>query len=301
MLAAIAEKTVTIAQFAQIAFADNTLYLWSGVGSIAPSGPPANPAASFPYGQTWTGLGWLAKLSAVPQTTKVQAQNITLSLSGIPASLLSEAIGQVRIAGTCTIWYGLFDTNGNLLADPVQVFFGALDVPSLTDSGDTSTISLTCENTLLSLNLAPNHRFDDPDQQLRFPGDLGFSFVQALGNIQLFWPNPVNNGTPYPVYMTVSPSSVDVAVGGSVTVEVTLHYSDGSTYTQPSGSGSGPAFIINAASSNPKIATWTYAITGNVTGVSPGECSIMARIPGPSTGGGPGSTYRAICNIFVHA
>lgn len=301
MLAAIAAKTVTIAQFAKIAFADNTLYLWSGVGTITPAGPPSNPASTFPYGQAFTGLGWLARLSAIPQTTKVQAQNITLSLSGIPASLVSEAVGQVRIAGTCTVWYGLFDSNGNLLGDPVQVFAGALDVPSLTDSGETSTISLTCENTLLSLNLAPNHRFDDPDQQLRYPGDLGFSFVQSLQNLQLFWPNPDNDsGSPYPVYMTVTPSSVDVAVGASITVEVTIHYSDSSTKTKPSGAGSGHDFTLDMASSNPAIATFQYVYPNNVTGVSPGVCSIMARIPGGTGYSTPSMIWRQVCNVFVH-
>src|SRR5579859_2633595 len=191
VLAAISAKTITLAQFAKIAFADNTLYLFNGVGTITPSGPPANPASSFPYGQAFVGLGWLAKLSSIPQTTKVQAQNIVLTLSGIPPSLVAEAVGQVRISGTVTIWYAFFDqSTGALLADPVQVFSGSIDVPSLNDGGDTSTISLACENTLLSLNLAPNRRFDDPDQQIYVPGDLGFSFVEQLANMQLFWPAP---------------------------------------------------------------------------------------------------------------
>src|SRR5579871_5091160 len=108
-LAAIAAKTVTLALFVRIAFADNTLYFFSGVGSITPAGPPADPSATFPYGQTFVGLGWLGKVSTIPQTTKVQAQNITLTLSGIPSDLVSEAIAQVRITGTATLWLGLFD------------------------------------------------------------------------------------------------------------------------------------------------------------------------------------------------
>lgn len=294
-----------LAIFAELAFADNTLYLWSGLGSITPAGTPFNPSSTFPYGKTFTGLGWLGKISSIPQTSKVQAQNVTIGLSGIPSSLIAEATAQVRLTGTVTIWYAFFDGSGqfgvaNLLADPVQVFAGAMDVPSITDDGVTSSISIACENTLLSLNLAPNRRFDDPDQQIRHPGDLGFSFVQALQNLQTFWPASVVNGTPYPVSMVVTPSSVDVAVGGSVTVEVTVNYSDSTTKTKPANTGSGPDFILCAASSNPKIARWQYTSTNNVVGVSPGECSIMARIPGPGATGGFGSAYRAVCNIFVH-
>lgn len=303
---ALAADVVCLALFAELVFADQTLYLWSGLGTITPTGTPYNPASTFPYGQAFTGLGWLGKISTIPQTSKVQAQNVTIELSGIPSNLIAEIVGEVRLTGTVTIWYAFFDNSGqfaspNLLADPVQVFSGSMDVPSITDDGTTAAISIACENTLLSLNLAPNRRFDDPDQQLRYPGDLGFSFVQALQNLQTFWPSSAANSTPYPVYMTVTPSSVDVAVGGSVTIEVTVHYSDGSTYTRPSNTGTGPSFLLCAASSNPKIARWLYTATNNVVGVSPGECSIMARIPGPSATGGFGSAYRAVCNIFVHS
>lgn len=296
VLAAIAQGTVYLTVFAELAFADNTLYVFSGVGSFTPAGPPANPASTFPYGQTFTGLGQMGKISEIPQTNKIQAQNIVLGLSGIPANLVAEAVSQVRIAGTATLWLGFFDANGNLLTDPVQIFSGAMDVPTLTDSGETCDISITCENPLISLNLAPNRRFDDPDQQIYFPGDLGFSFVEALTNLQLFWPAPDNVASPYPLFATVTPGNIDVAVGGTTAISVTVHYSDGSTKTLPGGSGSGPTFILGMASSNPKIAKFDYSYT--VTGVSPGECGIMARGTYQSSGV-PTGQWRQVATIFV--
>jgi hypothetical protein len=302
VLAAIAQQTLSVALFVEIAFADNTLYFFSGVGTITPAGPPANPLSTFPYGETFTGLGWLGKMSAIPQTTKVQAQNITLALSGIPSNLVAEAVGQVRITGVATVWLAFFTSAGALMADPVQLFSGALDVPSLTDAGDSSTISITCENSLISLNLAPNRRFDDPDQQLYHPGDLGFSFVESLANMQLFWPAPNANASPYPVYMTVNPSVVDIAVGAFATITVTIHYSDGSTYTQVGGGGSGPSFEVTWASTNPKVAVMLYSATNNVQGIAPGECSLMVRVPTGAAGfGGPTQMYRAACSIIVHS
>jgi hypothetical protein len=301
VLSAIAAKTLQLAMFVELAFADNTLYLFGGIGSFTPAGPAWSPTSTFPYGQTFTGLGWLGKLSGIPQTTTVQAQNITLSLSGIPAALVAEVVSQVRVTGTGTVWLGFFDSSGNLLEDPVQLFAGSLDVPSLTDGGDTSTISITCENPLLSLNLSPDRRFDDPDQQLYFPGDLGMSFVEKLQNLQLFWPAPVIAGSPYAVSATVTPATVDIAVGGTALVTVTVTYSDGSTYSVPSGAGSGPHFAVAIATSNPKVATFSYS-TGDVTGISPGECSIMARMPYPlGFATGPAGQWRQVASIFVHS
>jgi hypothetical protein len=293
-LTALAQGTLTLALFAELAFADNTLYLFTGVGTITPAGPPALATSTFPYGQTFTGLGWMAKLSAIPQTTKVQAQNITLSLSGIPPSLVAEATGQVRISGTATIWLGLFSA-GVLINDPVQLFAGALDVPSLSDGGDTSTISITCENPLLSLNLAPNRTFDDVDQQLYFPGDLGMSFVDALANLQLFWPAANSNATPFQTYMTVTPSGADIAVGGTVQLTLTVYYSNG---THVSGNAGAPTGTAHVASSDPEIAT----VDGNglVTGVSPGVCNMIVRATNIS-GSSPFSEFRAACTVIVHS
>ena len=195
--------------FVEIVFQNLTLYVWSGIGLFTPAGPATNPQSSFPYGQQFTGLGWLGKLSGIPQTSKVQAQNITLSLSGIPSELVLEAVNQVRMQGLATVWFG-FMNNGVLLsgADPQQMFFGALDVPTLTDGGDTCTLSITCENPLISLNLAPNKRFNDADQQVYVPGDLGFSFVDSLANTNLFWPSPSPNSSTYPNFLQIIPASL---------------------------------------------------------------------------------------------
>ena len=302
VLAALAEPTVQLALFVELAFADNTYYFFSGIGSITPAGPPANPLSTFPYGETFTGMGWLAKLSAVPQTTKVQAQNITLTLSGIPSVLVPEVTTQVRITGTATVWLGIFDGNGNLLADPAQIFYGSLDVPSGTDAGGASTFSISCENALLSLNLAPNRRFDDADQQIYLPGDLGFSFVDQLPNTPLFWPAPSTTTSPYPLYMTVSITPEDIPVGGTATVQVTITYSDMSTYTQPARTGSGPFFLLDIASSNPKIATCNYQTTNQILGVGPGVCSIQVRSPSVNSGGGGfAQVFRAAANLVVHS
>lgn len=307
VLSAITSRVVTVALFAKIAFADNTLYFWSGLGSITPSGPAWSSLSTFPYGQAFTGLAWLARLSSIPQTTKTQAQNITIGLNGIPSSLVLEAVNQVRVSGTATIWLAFLNSTGAVIADPLQLFSGSLDVPSLTDSGDTSAISITCENSLLALNLAPNRLFDDTDQQLYYPGDLGFSFVDKLANIALFWPAPLNIGSPYPVFMTVTPSPpsgpsvVEIGVGSTATLYAVITYSNGSTYTMPSGTGGGPPFILGMASTNPRVAAFDYT-TPNVIGVSPGECSIVARVPISFSGGnGPAQMFRAACNVIVHS
>ncbi len=281
-------------------FANETFYLFGGVGSITPTGPAYNPLSTFPYDETWMGLGWLAKISNIPGTTKVQAQNITLSLAGIPAELVSEAIGQVRITGSATVFIGWFNmSTWAVIPDPIQVFQGALDVPTLDDAGDTCTLNITCENTLISLQEAPGRQFDDMDQQIYAPGDLGFSFVDALPNLSLYWPSPSSyNSSAFPVtFEVITGAGADIAVGGTVTIYVKMTYSDGSYYTLPGPSGSGQSWFGSLASSNPAIATVNES--GVVTGVSPGECTIIVSAVYP-IGGTPIGSRRTSCTIIVH-
>jgi hypothetical protein len=285
--------------FVVLNFLNETLYVWGGIGSITPTGPAYSSLSTFPYGQTWTGLGWLGKLSAIPGTTKVQAQSVTLALSGIPSGLVNEAIGQVRITGTATVFLAFLDSSGLVIPDPIQLFSGSLDVPTLDDSGSTSTISITAENPLLTLNEAPNRQFDDMDQQIYWPGDLGLSFVSTLGNLALFWPSPLANASVFAVDMLMSPNGADIAVGGTVTISTTINYSDTSYYTLPSGSGSGAAWLGGISSSNPKIATVDGS--GVVTGVSPGICLIIARSVYPFHGSAPSAERRVACTVIVHS
>src|SRR6202035_733838 len=143
--------------------------------SIASAGPAWDPAATFPYGTSFTGLGWMGRIESVPQNSELTAENMTLQLSGIPVALLSDVVNSVRLGGSAALWLGFF-SGGQLLADPLQLWDGQLDVPTVSDGAETCTISITVENSLLALNLASNRRFTSLDQQLDYPGDTGFDY-----------------------------------------------------------------------------------------------------------------------------
>jgi hypothetical protein len=176
------------ARFVELQFETDVVYVWGAYGNITPAGPPTNPASTFPYGKTFIGVGWFGGVSSIPQTTEGVAQNISLSLAGIPTELLTDAVDQVRENSIGTCWLGFIDANGNVIGDPVQDFQGALDVPTITEGAATSAISITAENPLVDLNRPSNRRFTDVDQQLIYPGDLGFQGVGSLQGQYLGWP-----------------------------------------------------------------------------------------------------------------
>jgi hypothetical protein len=273
--------------FLEIAFLTETVWLWSGLGSNTPPGPAYGPT-TFPYGQTFLGMGWLGQIRAVPAVTDVIAQNVTLVLSGIPTELVTDAINAVRQNSIATLWLAVLDGSNNVIGDPVQIFAGSLDVPTLVEGAETSTLSITAENPLIDLNRSPQRRFTDIDQQTDFPGDTGFFQVQLLQDYDVTWPSPIAgtpDTTPPPNFLTITPAGpVILAVGATQQLVCIETRSDGALVNvMPTGGASwgGPVY-----SSDPSIAS--VSSTGLVTANAMGMCIITKRfVQSMFLGGGP--------------
>jgi hypothetical protein len=158
------------------AFDSGAIRFWSGVGDLSWSG------------DTYTGAGSLGSVTAFGETTGLNAVGIKFGLSGIPSSLVSIALGEHYQGRACTMWMAFFDEAGVLIADPVQVFSGRIDVMVITDAGETADIALSAENRLVDFERPLEVRFyTDQDQQREFPGDKGFEFVPMMQQAMIVW------------------------------------------------------------------------------------------------------------------
>ena len=269
VLAQVQANQLRPALFLEIAFKTETIFLWSGLGPITPPGPAYGPT-SFPYTQTFLGMGWLGQIQSVPACTDVIAQNVTLTLSGIPTELITDAINAVRQNSLATLWLAVLDTNNNVIADPVQVFAGSLDVPTLFEGAETSTISITAENPLIDLNRAPERKFTDIDQQVDFPGDTGFFNVQLLQDYNWVWPwpSPFDGAYSPPAYLTLAPlGPVLINPGNTQALSATEVTSDGSHNNVTAASQGGWW-----STTDPSVATVDQ--NGIVTAVAVGMCIV---------------------------
>lgn len=160
---------------ASIQFTTGTVYAWTGIGSLVWNG------------QTWTGLGEFAGVSAVQESNQVQADNITLSLNGIPSDLINDALNEVSQSYAVQVYLGFMDSTGAIIVDPVKCFQGFMDVPTVQDGGDTCTISITAENALVALQRASNRRYTTQDQHIDYPTDSGFQYVSGIQQWSGVW------------------------------------------------------------------------------------------------------------------
>ena len=175
MLGAIEASQLLPAIFVQATMASGTVYLWSGLGNIAWNG------------QTWQGVGSLLNISTVEEKAEVRATGISITLSDIDSTLLTDVLGEFQLCGPVTVFLGAFSAPGTLIANPITVWSGLLDQPTIDVSADTASISINCESRLIEMNVAVDRRYTDQEQQLDHPGDLGFSFVNSIQDQPIYW------------------------------------------------------------------------------------------------------------------
>ena len=174
-LAAISQQDVRVIGFFEGEFASGTVRLWTGVGDFEWDG------------KTWAGAGTLLGFSSIEETNDIVASGISVSLSGVPVDLVSIAIRDAEQNAPGTIWIGFMSDDWQLLADPEIIFSGLLDVPTIEDSSDTCTVTVSYESQLIDLQRAREWRYTNESQQVLHPGDRGFEYVAGIQNKTVTW------------------------------------------------------------------------------------------------------------------
>ena len=174
---------------------DNTLRLWTGLGPLTHNS------------QDWVGTGTLLNISTVEEASEIAVKGATVTLSGIPSSVISLALSQPYQGRVCNLYFGMFtvdrllqqssdyillQTGSKILLDTDQtsisnIFSGYMDQMNILETPSTSTIELVIENRLIDLQRARIARFTSEYQKSIYPTDLGLDFVEDLQDKDISW------------------------------------------------------------------------------------------------------------------
>jgi len=176
---------------------NNLIRMWTGQGTLV-----------LADGSQWVGLGQLLSISAIEETSEMAVKGATLTLSGVPQSLLSLALSNPYQGRVCRIYFGTF-TIGQLLQQSSsyillqdgsridlqsgaessfsEIFSGYMDQMNVDEGPESSTIELTVENKLIDLERARTARFTNFYQKSVYPNDKGLEFVEDLQDRQIPW------------------------------------------------------------------------------------------------------------------
>jgi hypothetical protein len=166
--------------FVECEFDSGDINLWNGVGSLAYNG------------KNYIGAGNLLAVEPVSESTDLRANGTSVTLSGLNNTLVGLAKDEDYQGRALTVKLGAMDESNDVIADPVIMFSGFMDTMMLTDSGESSTITIDVENKLIQMDRARVRRFTDNDQRIDYPNDDGFSFVTKIQDREINW------GVPFP-------------------------------------------------------------------------------------------------------
>jgi hypothetical protein len=155
-------------------FKNSEVYAWSGYGTILWDG------------KAWVGTGTFLSVSEVSENSDTSATGATVTLNGIPSPLISLTLAECKQGALGRIYFGIF-SNGAVLADPLIMFEGKLDVPTIEEGAETSSITITYESRLIDLERPRLTRYTKEDQIRLFAGDKGFDYVPSIQEQNITW------------------------------------------------------------------------------------------------------------------
>lgn len=160
----------------QAEFDSGDTNLWSGYGNIVFDG------------DNYTGAGNLLQISSIEETEDIEARGVTITVSGIPSSLISIALSENYQDRPIKIWFGaLNESTGALISDPELMFRGRMDTMQITEDGETALIAVRAENNLIALKRPRERRYTSDDQKLDYSTDTFFDQVPALQDDEIVW------------------------------------------------------------------------------------------------------------------
>lgn len=168
-------------------FISGTVRAWSGIGDISWNG------------YTWTGTGTLISISPIQETAETSANGATVTLNGLPLEMISLALGECKQGASGFVYLG-FLSNNSVVADPILLFEGRLDIPSIEEGAEAASVTISYESRLIDLERPREGRYTNEDQQREFPGDLGCEFVPALQDLSLTWGRSTSGGATGPTW-----------------------------------------------------------------------------------------------------
>ena len=182
VLTALSSDHVALVTFAKLEFPSGTLYLHNSIGTYTWGG------------NDWLGTGDLGEISQLEEGAEISPYKITLSLSGLDATISGAALTEDYYLQPVTVYLGVLNANDVLIADPTIVWEGAMDQMELSvGAADGDVIVLTAESELARFDKASNLKYTDAQLQSDSAGSLGFEFMADIEGAKIRWGDPNSN------------------------------------------------------------------------------------------------------------
>lgn len=141
-------------------------------------------------GHTWLGRGRVGTISMLQEAGELEPFGIEMTLA-VSSELLSLALTPSEYKNrTARIWEGLIDRSSGaayaIVDAPVGPFTFRMDSLEW-ELGEIGLLKLTAESRLADWQRARMRRYNDADQQSKFPGDNFFANAEQVADAEFTW------------------------------------------------------------------------------------------------------------------
>lgn len=136
-------------------------------------------------GEIYTGVGQLGEISPVNQGSESQPGELTLTLSGLDGSLLTEVMNTRCQGAKIKVWLVVLNDD-HQAQGAALLFTGRLSTQRIAH-GETSTIEVTAVDRMADWQRGSADRFSDESHQQRHPGDRFFRYVSQMVERPIYW------------------------------------------------------------------------------------------------------------------
>lgn len=162
-------RVVKLSTMAELRFASKTSRVWNGDRWLKFGG------------HLWQPLYGAGIIDGIPVMTTTAVESITLSLPGINSSIMGLALaGGNEAYQRPMLLHWLFRGEDWQPLFSKVVFYGFMQPPAVSDRDGMRVISVECLNAMFNRSRPSYGRFNDADQQARYPGDKFFSFQASM-------------------------------------------------------------------------------------------------------------------------
>lgn len=142
---------------------------------------------------TWNGvdypaLGHFLDFDGVEESSDMTINQCRVQLSGVDQTLIAAILAYEYIDRRLVIRKGFLTGSEALMIDPLPIFDGRVDAPEIAEDPATGacTVTIAASSHWIDFERTPGRHTNHEEQQLWFPGDLGFEYVSQL-NRQIKW------------------------------------------------------------------------------------------------------------------
>lgn len=141
---------------------------------------------------TWDGNIYLASqwlgFSGISETSELLVNSVTVSLSGADQQVVALLLQESYLNRRMKIRTAMLNEALQVIADPVLIFDGRMDRPTIAVDPDNGQVACSVEGISIwtDFDRRPGRHSNDAEQQNLFPGDKGFAQVSVIPD-QIFW------------------------------------------------------------------------------------------------------------------